>query len=55
MAVVSLDGGGRFYGQVAGGGSVEIDERVQLVLRRIHSGGGLPHYFWKVSPERGEM
>jgi uncharacterized OB-fold protein len=54
MAVVSLDGGGRFYGQVAGGGTVAIGDRVQLVLRRLHSGGGLPHYFWKVSAEDGD-
>jgi uncharacterized OB-fold protein len=54
MAVVSLDGGGRFYGQVAGTESVEIGDRVELVLRRLHSGGGLPHYFWKVAPSRGE-
>ncbi len=53
MAVVDLDGGGRFYGQVVPGSTVEIGERVELVLRRIHSGGGLPHYFWKVSPDRG--
>ncbi len=55
MAVVTLDGGGRFYGQVAGGGTVEIGESVRLVLRRLHSGGGVPHYFWKVSPNRGEI
>lgn len=53
MAVVSLDGGGRFYGQVVAGGTVEIGDRVELVLRRIHTGGGLPHYFWKVSPAGG--
>ncbi|MDX1384409.1 MAG: OB-fold domain-containing protein [Thermoanaerobaculia bacterium] len=51
MAVVELDGGGRFYGQVAAGRRVEIGDRVRLVLRRLHSGGGLPHYFWKVLPE----
>jgi uncharacterized OB-fold protein len=51
MAVVSLDGGGRFYGQVVAGGTVAIGDTVELVLRRIHSGSGLPHYFWKVSPK----
>jgi uncharacterized OB-fold protein len=50
MAVVSLDGGGRFLGQVADGLEVEIGQPVRLVLRRLHDGGGIPHYFWKVLP-----
>lgn len=51
MAVVSLDGGGRFYGQVVDGMDVAIGDRVRLVLRRLHLGGGVPQYFWKVAPE----
>ena len=51
MAVVALDGGGRFYGQVIDGCRVEIGERVSLVPRRLHLGGGVPQYFWKVAPE----
>ncbi len=51
MAVVSLDGGGRFYGQVIDGMDVVIGDRVSLVLRRLHLGGGVPQYFWKVAPE----
>lgn len=50
MAVVELDGGGRFYGQVADGREVAIGDPVELVLRRLHDGGGLPHWFWKVRP-----
>jgi uncharacterized OB-fold protein len=50
MVVVELDGGGRFYGQAARGCAplLDIDDPCRLVLRRLHSGGGLPHYFWKV-------
>ncbi|MCY4622797.1 MAG: OB-fold domain-containing protein [bacterium] len=48
MAVVELDGGGRFYGQVADRLEVEIGDRVELVLRRLHDGGDVPNYFWKI-------
>ena len=50
MAVVALDDGARFYGQVAAGEEVEIGQPVRLVPRRLHAGGGLVQYFWKVSP-----
>ena len=50
MAVVDLDGGGRFYGQVADQLEVEIGDRVELVLRRLHEGGSVPNYFWKIQP-----
>ena len=49
MAVVALDGGGRFYGQVTDGDEVAVGDRVHLELRRLHDGGGLPHYYWKVA------
>ena len=49
MAVVQLDGGARFYGQVVPSGSVEIGQRVHLVPRRLHTGGNAVQYFWKVS------
>lgn len=52
MAVVDLDTGGRFYGQVAIGEHVAIGDRVELVLRRLHHGGAIVHYFWKVRPCR---
>lgn len=50
MCVVEVDGGGRFYGQSAGGRSVAIGDRVRLVPRLLHRGGGRPQYFWKVDP-----
>jgi hypothetical protein len=52
MAVVALDDGSRFYGQVTAGEEVEIGQDVGLVPRRLHAGGGLVQYFWKVSPCR---
>lgn len=50
MAIVDLQGGGRFYGQVADGADVRIGDQVELVLRRLHDGGGVPNYFWKIRP-----
>lgn len=52
MAVVALDDGSRFYGQVAAGEEVEIGQDVRLVPRRLHAGGGVVQYFWKVAPCR---
>lgn len=49
MAVVELDGGGRFYGQVVPSARVAIGDRVRLVPRRLHDGGGAAQYFWKVA------
>jgi uncharacterized OB-fold protein len=51
MAVVELDGGGRFYGQVVPSAQVEIGDRVRIVPRRLHDGGGAAQYFWKLAPE----
>ena len=50
MCVIEIDGGGRFYGQTAGGQSAGIGDRVRLVPRLLHEGGGRPQYFWKVQP-----
>jgi uncharacterized OB-fold protein len=50
MAVVDLDGGGRFYGQVVPSARVRIGDRVRLVPRRLHDGAGMAQYFWKVRP-----
>jgi hypothetical protein len=50
MAVVEMDDGGQFYGQVAIGEHVSIGDRIELVPRRLHHGGGLIQYFWKVKP-----
>lgn len=52
MAIVDLDGGGRFYGQVARGHAVEIGDRVCLRPRRLHHGDGGVQYFWKVGEWR---
>ena len=51
MAVVELDGGGRFYAQVVPSARVEIGDRVRIVPRRLHDGGGAAQYFWKLAPE----
>lgn len=50
MCIIELDGGGRFYGQTAGGQTAAIGDRVRLVPRLLHEGGGRPQYFWKVQP-----
>jgi uncharacterized OB-fold protein len=52
MAVVEMDGGGRFYGQVVAGATVGVGERVRVVPRVLHRGGGVVQYFWKVEPCR---
>lgn len=52
MAVVTLDGGGRFYGQVVPSGEVAVGGRVRLVPRVLHRGGAVVQYFWKVEPCR---
>ncbi|OZM72088.1 hypothetical protein CFN78_16210 [Amycolatopsis antarctica] len=50
MIVVELDGGGRFFGQSVAAPRrwASVGDTVRLSLRRLHSGGGRPHYFWKV-------
>jgi hypothetical protein len=52
MAVVDLDDGSRFYAQVAAGEQVEIGQEVRLVPRRLHAGGGIVQYYWKLAPCR---
>jgi hypothetical protein len=49
MAVVDVDGGGRFYGQVAIGDGIAIGDPVRLVPRRLFEGDGMIQYFWKVA------
>ena len=34
-------------------GRVHAGMPVRLVLRRLHEGGGVAHYFWKLLPEGG--
>jgi 3-hydroxy-3-methylglutaryl CoA synthase/uncharacterized OB-fold protein len=52
MAVAEMEGGGRFFGQMAASspGRAHTGLQVRLVLRRLHEGGGLVHYFWKLLP-----
>ncbi len=52
MAIADLDGGGRFYGQVTDcpAAAVHIGMPMELVLRRLHEGGGMYNYFWKLRP-----
>lgn len=52
LASVEMDAGGQFYGQVAMGEQVAMGDRVELVPRRLHHGGGMIQYFWKVKPCR---
>jgi hydroxymethylglutaryl-CoA synthase len=52
MAVVDMDGGGRFYGQLTDcdPAQVKIDLPVELTFRRFHQGDGFYNYFWKIRP-----
>ncbi|HEX3607560.1 MAG TPA: OB-fold domain-containing protein [Candidatus Dormibacteraeota bacterium] len=52
MAVAEMEGGGRFFGQMAATppGLARTGLPVRLVLRRLHEGGSLGHYFWKLLP-----
>jgi uncharacterized OB-fold protein len=52
MVVLDLDDGARFYCQMATGEEAEIGDRVRLVPRRLHQGGGVVQYFWKAAPCR---
>ncbi|MEW5945206.1 MAG: zinc ribbon domain-containing protein [bacterium] len=47
--VVDLDGGGRIYTHMTDflGETVEIGSTVELVIRNVHSGGGIKNYGWK--------
>ena len=52
MAVVDLDGGGRFLCQMtdADPDAVEIGMEVELVLRRMRESAADHHYYWKCRP-----
>jgi hydroxymethylglutaryl-CoA synthase len=54
MAVVDLEGGGRFLCQMtdADPAAVEIGMEVELVLRRMREGPGDHYYYWKCRPIR---
>jgi len=55
MAVVDLDGGGRFLCQMTDvdQAAVEIGMPVELVLRRMREGAGDHYYYWKCRPAPG--
>ncbi len=52
MAVVEMEGGGRFYGQVTDcdPAQIRIGMPVELTFRRFHQGDGFYNYFWKLRP-----
>ena len=52
MAVVDLDGGGRFLCQMTevDPAAVEIGMEIELVLRRMREGAGDHYYYWKCRP-----
>ena len=52
MAVVDLDGGGRFLCQMtdAAPDRVGIGMEIELVLRRMREGPSMHHYYWKCRP-----
>ncbi len=54
MAVIDLDGGGRFYCQMVDSdkNNASIGIGVKLTLRRLHEGGDFVHYFWKAKIKR---
>lgn len=52
MAVVVVDGGGRFYGQAVPWAALAVGDRVRLAPRVLHRGGDVVQYFWKVEPCR---
>lgn len=49
--VVDLDDGGRLLVQMCEG-EPAIGDPVELTLRRIHEGRGIPHYWWKARSPR---
>jgi len=53
MAVVDMEGGGRFYGQLTDvdPAQVKIGMPVELTFRRFHQGDGFYNYFWKLRPQ----
>ena len=54
IPVIDLDGGGRLRTLMTEceAGQLHIDMPVELVLRKMHEGGGYNNYFWKARPLR---
>ena len=54
LAVVDLEGGGRFFGQMTDRepSAIEIGMPVELTFRKFHEGAGFHNYAWKCRPVR---
>ena len=54
MAVVDLDGGGRYLSQMTDveAPEVKVGMKVEMTFRRLHEGGGFHNYCWKCRPVR---
>lgn len=54
IAVVDLDGGGRFYTTMTDRDPEKLasDMRVELTFRRLHEGQAIHNYFWRARPIR---
>lgn len=57
LAIVDLEGGGRFYSQVTDREpeKLEVGMWMEPTFRKIHDGSGVHNYFWKVRPIRGKV
>ena len=54
MAVIDLDGGGRYLSQMTDADAPEakVGMRVEMTFRKLHEGGGYHNYCWKCRPIR---
>lgn len=54
MAVIDLDGGGRYLSQMTDveASEVKVGMKVEMTFRRLHEGGGFHNYCWKCRPIR---
>jgi 3-hydroxy-3-methylglutaryl CoA synthase len=54
-AAIDLEGGGRIFLDMTDTSpeEIKIDGEVELVFRKIHSGGGFHNYFWKARVKHG--
>jgi 3-hydroxy-3-methylglutaryl CoA synthase len=54
MAVIDLDGGGRYLSQMTDveASEVNVGMQVEMTFRRLHEGGGYHNYCWKCRPVR---
>ena len=54
MAVIDLDGGGRYLSQLTDvdAPEVKVGMQVEMTFRKLHEGGGFHNYCWKCRPVR---